>query len=118
MDHPLESTLPDRRVTRVELEGQTVELPAAPATVGSAMQEMPAEILPQTDAVQLVHRGPLGDAAALMTKVSDAAKAAGRAPASPPAVLVLEKPAKKGDPILMVVYVAVKQKSVEVEVSI
>jgi hypothetical protein len=117
-DQPSLVSLPARRVVRSEVDGQAVEIPSPCPTVGGgAPTDEPAEALPPTEAIRIVHRGPVDSVSSLLETLEGGAMAEGRTPAGDPRVMLLEEPPMAGDPALMILYLPLKnaEKKVEIE---
>ncbi|MFO8072003.1 MAG: hypothetical protein R6V85_09030 [Polyangia bacterium] len=117
-DQPSLISFPARRVVRGEVGGQEVEIPAPCPTVGGgAPTDRPTETLPPTEAVRIVHRGPVSSVSSLLETLEGGAMAEGRTPSGDPRVMLLEEPPMAKDPALMILYLPLKsaEKKVEIE---
>jgi hypothetical protein len=116
-DQALPFSFPARRVARVQVEGQAVEVLAPFPTVGGgALPVGTPELVPSMDVIRMIHRGPVEGAARLFEQLNGGAMAAGRMTKGQPGVILLEDPPTEGEPALMMLYVEVEPAGAGVKV--
>jgi hypothetical protein len=107
-DQPKIDRLPRRRVVQTEIEGRRVEIPApCPTPGGGGAIAGRSVVLPETEVVRIVHRGPLGGTKSLVERLLGGVMAEGRKAGGEPAIILLEQPVGPGEPALLILYVAV-----------
>ncbi len=105
-DQPKIARLPRRRVVRSEVDGQQVEIPApCPTPGGGGAIAGQSSVLPETEVVRIIHRGPLAGTAKLIETLKGGVMAEGRQTEGEPAVVLLEQPTGPGEPALLILYV-------------
>lgn len=105
-DQPLPADIPERRVTKLDVFGESVEVPAPyPAPGGGPFLGGAPMLLPATETMQMVLKGKLAGAGHLKEALKGGVVAGGREPAGDPSIVLLETPAAPDDPVLMIVYV-------------
>jgi hypothetical protein len=107
-DQPKIVELPRRRVVRAEVEGRQVEIPApSPVPGGGGAIAGQSLVLPASEAVRIVHRGPLAGIPKLIETLNGGVRAEGRQSSGDPTVILLEQPEGAGEPALLILYVPV-----------
>lgn len=118
VDEPIASSLPARRFVRSDVGGIAVEIPAPPATPGGAwLPEKEVAGAAATEVMRIVHKGPVKDAAQFVEKLKGGASSAGKKPVGEPGIILLERPAAPGDPVLTMLYLAVVPEEIQVKVT-
>ncbi|MCP4604731.1 MAG: hypothetical protein GY847_30120 [Proteobacteria bacterium] len=105
-DQPLAMMFPARRIVHIDVEGQSVEVPAPYTTVGGGPSIVgKSKMLPRTEVISIVLKGKIADAVSLKGSLQSAITDAGRTASGDSGIILLEKSGSSDEPMLMILYV-------------